>query len=66
MYVTAETAIVIESTPEAVSEYASDPVNWTASNPEEYFGLAYESRDNRSATGVLFYQQELVAGIQER
>jgi hypothetical protein len=63
MYVTAETAVVINSTPEAVWEYASNPVNWTASNPEEHFGLAYESRDNRPGTGVSFYQRESVAGI---
>jgi hypothetical protein len=63
MYVTATTEIVIKSTPEAVWEYASDPVNWTASNPEEHFGLEYESRDTRPGTGVLFHQRESVAGI---
>jgi hypothetical protein len=63
MYITAETEIVIRSTPETVWEYASDPVNWTASNPEEHFGLTYDSRDNRPGTGVQFHQKESVAGI---
>jgi hypothetical protein len=64
MYVTAETAIVINGTPEAVWEYASDPSNWTASNPKEHFGLEYfDSKDNRPATGVEFYQRESVAGV---
>jgi hypothetical protein len=64
MYVAAETAIVINGTPEAVWEYASDPSNWTASNPEEHIGLEYfDSKDNRPATGVEFYQRASVAGV---
>ncbi|MGE5174399.1 MAG: SRPBCC family protein [Betaproteobacteria bacterium] len=64
MFITAETGITINSTPEAVWDYASDPANWTASNSEEHFGLAYyNSRDNRPATGVEFHQRESVAGV---
>jgi len=63
MYVTAETEIIINSTPDAIWAYASDPANWTASNPEEHFGLTYSSEDNRPATGVEFRQRESVAGI---
>lgn len=63
MYITAETEISIKRTPEAIWDYASDPVNWTASNPEEHFGLEFDSEDNRPATGVEFRQRESVAGI---
>jgi hypothetical protein len=64
MFITAETEIIINSTPEAVWDYASDPANWTASNPEEHFGLTYHnSKDNRPATGVEFHQRESVAGV---
>ncbi len=63
MSITADTAILIDSTPEAIWDYASDPGNWTASNPEEHFGLEYNSADSRPATGVEFLQRESVAGI---
>jgi len=35
MFVTAETEVYTSVEPEIIWEYASDPVNWTASNPEE-------------------------------
>jgi hypothetical protein len=63
MYNMAETEIIINSTPEVIWDYASDPANWTASNPEEHFGLTYNSENNRPATGVEFRQRESVAGI---
>ncbi len=64
MYLTAETKIIINSTPEAAWDFASNPANWTASNPEEHFGLTYyNSKDNRPATGVEFLQRESVAGV---
>jgi hypothetical protein len=64
MFLTAETEIVINSTPEKIWDYASDPSNWTASNPEEHFGLVYyNSADNRPATGVEFHQRESVARV---
>lgn len=64
MFITAETGIMIDSTPEALWDCASDPSNWTASNPEEHFGLVYSnSTDNRPATGVEFHQRESVAGV---
>lgn len=63
MFITAETAITINNTAEAIWDYASDPANWTASNPEEHFGLQYSSKDNRPCTGVEFRQKESVAGI---
>jgi hypothetical protein len=63
MFITVETAITINSTAEAIWDYASDPANWTASNPEEHFGLRYSSKDKRPGTGVEFHQRESVAGI---
>jgi hypothetical protein len=63
MFITAETNISINNTPEAIWDYASDPSNWTASNPDEHFGLTYNSKDNRLATGVEFFQRESVAGV---
>jgi hypothetical protein len=63
MFITAETAITIQNTPEAIWDFASDPANWTASNPGEHFGLRYNSKDNRPDTGVEFHQKESVAGI---
>jgi hypothetical protein len=63
MFITAETNISINNTPEAIWDYASDPSNWTASNPDEHFGLTYNSKDNRPATGVEFFQRESVAGV---
>jgi hypothetical protein len=64
MFIIAEANITIDSAPEAIWEYASDPANWTASNPEEHFGLTYyNSKDNRPATGVEFHQRESVAGL---
>jgi hypothetical protein len=63
MFVTAETEITIRSTAQAAWDYASDPENWTASNPEEHYGLQYDSPDNRPATGVTFHQAESVAGV---
>jgi hypothetical protein len=62
-FITADTEITIRSTAQAAWDYASDPENWTASNPEEHRGLQYDSADNRPATGVTFHQEESVAGI---
>jgi hypothetical protein len=58
-----DTQIRIRGTPEKIWNFASDPVNWTASNPTEHYGLVYESPENRPATGVAFWQKESVAGI---
>lgn len=63
MLITAQTAIVIQNTPAAIWDYASDPAHWTASNPGEHFGLRYYSADNRPRTGVRFRQREVVAGL---
>ncbi len=64
MFITAETSITISNTPDASWDFASDPSNWTASNPEEHFGLTYyNSKDNRPSTGVEFHQRESVAGV---
>lgn len=63
MSVTAQTAIVIRNSPEAVWDFASDPDNWTASNPGEHFGLRYDNPENRPRTGARFIQSEKVAGI---
>ncbi len=55
--------IVIRSTPERIWDFASDPANWTASNPEEHQGLSFDNRANRPETGVTFHQRETVAGF---
>ncbi len=39
MYHTQKSEIVIDADPHEIWEYASDLVNWTASNPKEHFGL---------------------------
>jgi hypothetical protein len=62
MYVTAEAKIIIDATPEEIWEYVTNPVNWTASNPEEHYGLEYDTPDNRPREGATFHQREEVAG----
>ena len=57
------TEIVINSTPEKMWDFAHDPKNWTASNPEEHRGLKFFNKNNRPETGTEFYQKEYVAGI---
>ncbi|MCW4054622.1 MAG: hypothetical protein NWE84_06865 [Candidatus Bathyarchaeota archaeon] len=63
MLVPVNTTIIIKSTPEAIWDYAYDPLNWTASNAEEHYGLKFDSTDNRPHTGTTFQQKESVAGI---
>jgi len=43
--------------------YVTDPVHWTASNPEEHYGLEYDTPDNRPREGATFHQAEEVAGM---
>ncbi|MEO8479827.1 MAG: SRPBCC family protein [Gemmatimonadota bacterium] len=62
MFVTIETSITINASPETVWDYASAPENWTASNPEAHFGLQYDTPDNLPAEGATFHQRESVAG----
>jgi hypothetical protein len=61
--VTAQAAIVIRNSPDAVWDFASDPDNWTVSNPGEHFGLRYDNPENRPRTGARFVQREKVAGM---
>ena len=63
MFVTADTEVTTTADPNDIWEYAGDPANWTASNPNEHYGLVYFSPDNRPAQGVEFHQRERVAGI---
>lgn len=63
MFVTDESSITIQASPEAIWEYAHKPENWTASNPTEHFGLRYDSPDNLPHQGVDFVQKESVAGM---
>ena len=63
MFVAVNTSIRIHAPAEVVWDYACDPKNWTASNPEEHFGLAFKNAENRPAEGVEFHQRESVAGI---
>ncbi len=62
MLITQNTHIMIKNTPEAIWDYVSDPANWSASNPEEHFGLTIYSQDHRPRTGAQFHQKETVAG----
>jgi hypothetical protein len=62
MLIIQDTCIGIKNTPEAIWDYASDPANWSASNPEEHFGLTILSNDHRPSTGARFRQKETVAG----
>ncbi len=57
------TEIEINNTAKNIADYAADPVNWTASNPEEHLGLKFYNEKNRPETGVEFYQKETVAGL---
>ena len=63
MYVTEWAEITIDATPEAIWEYVTDPTNWTASNPEEHYGLEYDTPDDRPHEGATFRQRESVAGM---
>lgn len=63
MYVTAETEVLTSAEPDVIWEYASDPVNWTASNPEEHLGLQFFNSSNRPEQGTTFHQKEYVAGV---
>ena len=63
MYVTAIAAIVVDAPPEAIWAYVTDPVHWTASNPEEHYGLEYDTPDDRPREGATFHQAEAVAGM---
>jgi len=50
MYVTDKAEIVIDASSEDIWEYVTDPVHWTASNPEEhYLFTRRESRRLRRA-----------------
>lgn len=63
MFVTAETEILTSVAPEVIWNYASDPENWTASNPGEHLGLQFFNSINRPEQDVEFHQKEYVAGI---
>lgn len=63
MLVKIHTEIEIKNTAENIAEYASNPDNWTASNPKEHLGLKFYNDRNRPETGVEFYQKEMVAGL---
>lgn len=56
-------SIVIRSQPDKVWDFAHDPKKWTASNKKEHFGLTFNNKKNRPATGVAFHQKETVAGF---
>jgi hypothetical protein len=62
MLITQDACIDMKNTPEAIWNYTGDPVNWSASNPEEHFGLEIDSKDRRPRTGARFHQKETVAG----
>ncbi|MCR4274875.1 MAG: hypothetical protein NUW02_02395 [Candidatus Campbellbacteria bacterium] len=63
MLVKIHVEIIINNTAKNIADYASDPVNWTASNPKEHLGLKFYNDQNRPETGVEFYQKEMVAGL---
>ena len=63
MYVTEDASMTIDATPGEIWDYVTDPVNWTASNPEEHYGLEYDTPDDRPREGATFHQAEEVAGM---
>jgi len=63
MYVTDKAEIVIDAPPEDIWEYVTDPVHWTASNPEEHYGLEYDTPDDRPREGATCPQRADVAGM---
>lgn len=63
MYVTDRAEIVIDAPPGEIWEFVTDPVHWTASNPEEHYGLEYDTPDDRPREGATFHQREEVAGM---
>lgn len=63
MFVTVDTSILIQAPPEVVWDYACNTDHWTASNPEEHFGLTFDTPDNQPAEGATFHQRESVAGV---
>jgi len=63
MYVTDSAEIEIDAPPAEIWEYVTDPENWTASNPEEHYGLEYDTPDDRPREGATFHQRESVAGL---
>lgn len=63
MLVKIHTKISINNTAANIAGYASNPDNWTASNPKEHLGLKFYNDKNRPETGVEFYQKEMVAGL---
>ncbi len=56
-------AVIYDTSPERIWDFASDPKNWTASNPVEHRGLELFSKSGLPETGVMFHQQEYVAGV---
>ena len=44
-------------------DFANDPAQWMASNPEEQYGTEFFTPDNKVATGGRFHQRESVAGV---
>ncbi len=56
-------AVIHDTSPERIWDFASDPKNWTASNPLEHRGLELFSRSGLPETGARFHQQEYVAGV---
>lgn len=63
MFVAVDASIFIHAQPEVVWDYICDPEHWTASNPEEHFGLRYDTEDNLPAERAGFHQRESVAGV---
>ncbi|WP_433633576.1 SRPBCC family protein [Halomicrococcus sp. NG-SE-24] len=63
MYITDKAEIVIDASLEEIWEYVTDPAHWTASNPEEHYGLEYDTPDNRPHEGARFHQRETVASM---
>src|SRR5476651_2043826 len=56
-------ATINNASADAIWDFANNPVNWTASNPQEHRGLEFHNSANRPETGVSFIQKEYVAGI---
>ncbi len=54
-------AVIYDTSPEHIWDFASHPKNWTASNPVEHRGLELFTKSGRPETGVVYFKTYLEA-----
>lgn len=55
--------ILVHADPETIWNFANDPAQWMASNPDEHYGTEFLTPDGKAQSGGRFHQRESVAGI---